>query len=370
VHPVIPSRGSVGASGDLAPLAHLASVLIGLGEAELDGDLLPGGEALERAGLAPLDLEAKEGLALINGTQMMAAYGALALHDAGRVLHAAEVACALSLEALKGSVRPMDARLQAVRPHPGQVASAAHLRTLLEGSPIVASHQTADCHVVQDPYSLRCAPQVFGAVRDGLEFARGVLAREINSATDNPLCFPDSGEVISGGNFHGQPVALALDVAKLAITQLGNFSERRSYRLLDAGRSGLPPFLSREPGLNSGYMVAQYTAASLCSENQTLAVPASLHSIPTSAGMEDFNSMGATGALHLRKVVENAGWIVAVEMLCACQGIEEHRPLTTTPALEAAVATVREVAPRLEADRSLSGEIEAVAGLIRSGRFE
>jgi histidine ammonia-lyase len=366
VHPVIPSRGSVGASGDLAPLAHLASVLIGLGEAELDGEVLPGAEALARAGLAPLRLRAKEGLALINGTQLMAAYGVLALHDADLLLDAAEVACALTIEALKGSIRPMDSRLHDVRPHPGQIASAAHLWQLLDGSPIVASHQT-NCLKVQDPYSLRCAPQVFGAIRDGLAFARRALEREINSATDNPLCFPETDEVISGGNFHGQPVALALDVAKLSLTQLGNFSERRSYRLLDAAHSGLPPFLSSQPGLNSGYMVAQYTAASLCSENQTLAVPASIHSIPTSAGMEDFNSMGATAAIHLRKIVQNTGWIVAVELLCAAQGAEEHRPLVTTQPLEAAISCVRSVAPRLGSDRPLAGEIERVAELIREG---
>lgn len=306
VHPVIPSRGSVGASGGLAPLAHLASVLIGLGEAELDGELLPGAEALARADLTPLRLQAKEGLALINGTQMMAAYGVLAIHQ-------------------------------------------------------------TNCAKVQDPYSLRCAPQVFGAIRDGLTFARQTLEREINSATDNPLCFPETEEVISGGNFRGQPVALALDVAKLSLTQLCNFSETRSYRMLDAARSGLPPFLSGQPGLNSGYMVAQYTAASFCSENQTLAVPASIHSIPTSAGMEDFNSMGATAALHLRKIVENVGWIVAVELLCATQGVEEHRPLTTTPPQEAAIARVRDVAPRMEADRPLTAEIESVARLVQIG---
>lgn len=369
VHPIIPSRGSVGASGDLAPLAHLASVLIGLGEAEVQGERLPGAEALARAGLTPLALGAKEGLALINGTQMMAAYGALALHDAALLVDAAETACALSIDALKGSIRPMDPRLHAVRPHPGQAESAAHIRSLLEGSPIVASHQTGDCPLVQDPYSLRCAPQVLGAVRDALAFARGTVEREINSATDNPLCFPDSGEVISGGNFHGQPLALALDVAKLAITQLGNMSERRSYRLLDGAHSGLPPFLAEEPGIDSGYMVAQYAAASLCSENQTLAVPASLHSIPTSAGMEDFNSMGATAAIHLRKVVENAAWIVAVEMLCASQGVEQHRPLTSTPRLEATIARIRQTVPRLGADRPISGEIDAVAAMIRSGEL-
>lgn len=369
VHPVIPSRGSVGASGDLAPLAHLASVLIGLGEAELNGEVLPGSDALSRVGLTPLRLEAKEGLALINGTQMMTAYGVLALHDAEILVETAEIACALTIEALKGSARPMDPRLHAVRPHPGQIASAGHIGRLLEGSPIVASHQT-NCAKVQDPYSVRCAPQVFGSIRDALAFTRQTLEREVNSATDNPLCFPDSDDVISGGNFHGQPIATALDVAKLALTQLGNFSERRSYRLLDAAHSGLPPFLSSKPGLNSGYMVPQYTAASLCSENQTLAVPASVHSIPTSAGMEDFNSMGATSALHLWKIVENVGWIVAVELLCAAQGVEEHRPLTTTPALEAAIASIRRLAPHLDEDRPLSAEIIAVAEAVRSGAIQ
>ncbi|MGE5620536.1 MAG: histidine ammonia-lyase [Sphingomonadaceae bacterium] len=369
VHPIIPTRGSVGASGDLAPLAHLALVILGQGEAEYEGRTLPGAEALARAGLAPLRLEAKEGLALINGTQFMTAYGVLALHDAERLVEAAEIACALSIEAFKGSMRPSDPRLHAVRPHPGQIDAAAHLHRLLEGSPIVESHQH-DCPRVQDPYSLRCAPQVFGAVREGLAFCRRTLEREINSATDNPLCFPDDGEVISGGNFHGQPIALALDVAKLVMTQLGNFSDRRSYRLLSAHFSGLSPFLAKNPGLNSGYMVAQYTGAALCAENQTLAVPASLHSIPTSAGMEDFNSMGATAALHLRTIVENVRRIVAVELLCAAQGVEEHRPLNTTPALEAAVACIRQVVPPLDSDRPLSGEIEAVAELIRTGTLQ
>lgn len=369
VHPRIPSRGSVGASGDLAPLAHLALVLIGMGQAEYGGELLPGATALSRAGLEPIRLEAKEGLALINGTQLMTAYGALALFDADRLVEAAEIAAALSIEAFKGSARPSDPRLQAVRPHPGQLAAAAHIHSLLAGSPIVESHQH-DCPRVQDPYSLRCAPQVFGAVREGLDFARRIIQREINSATDNPLCFPDDGEVISGGNFHGQPVALALDVAKLVLTQLGNFSDRRSYRLLSTEFSGLHPFLAGNPGLNSGYMVAQYAAAALCAENQTLAVPASLHSIPTSAGMEDFNSMGATSAVHLRMIVENVRRIVAVELLCATQGVEERRPLRSTPALEAAIGCVRRVAPHLETDRPLHPEIEAVAELIADGTLQ
>ncbi len=366
VHPIIPSRGSVGASGDLAPLAHLALVVIGQGEAEYRDNRLAGKEALQAAGLAPLTLAAKEGLALINGTQLMAAYGALCVHDADQLVETAEIVCALSLEALKGSIRPMDPRLQAVRPHPGQVTSAAHLLALLAGSPIVASHQQG-CPRVQDPYSLRCAPQVFGAIREGLDFCKRLVEREINSATDNPLCFPDSGDVLSGGNFHGQPVALALDVAKLSLTQLGNFSERRSYRLLDASRSGLSPFLARQPGLNSGFMLAQYTAAALCAENQILATPATLHSIPTSAGMEDFNSMGATSAVQLRAIVGNVQRVVAVELLCATQGVEEHRPLRTTAPLEAAIAAARAAVPRLEGDRPIAGDIEKAAELVAKG---
>ena len=364
VHPIIPTRGSVGASGDLAPLAHLALVMIGLGEAEHQGCRLSGSEALERAGLRPLTLEVKEGLALINGTQFMSAFGALALHDADSLVEASEIACALSIEAFKGSMRPSDPRLQSVRPHPGQIASAAHIYALLDGSPIVASHQQ-DCPRVQDPYSLRCAPQVFGAVREGLAFARGIIARELNSATDNPLCFPESGEIISGGNFHGQPIALALDVAKIALAHMGNFSDRRSYRLLSSSFSALSPFLAKNPGLNSGYMVAQYTSASLCAENGILAVPSSIHSISTSAGMEDFNSLGATSAVQLRTMVENVQRIVAIELLCAVQGVEQHRPLQTTSPLEAAIACIRQVVPPLERDRPLSGEIEQVVGLIR-----
>ncbi|MGI5835555.1 MAG: histidine ammonia-lyase [Chloroflexota bacterium] len=366
VHPIIPSRGSVGASGDLASLAHLALVMIGLGEAEFQGDRLPGADALAKSGLTPLALEAKEGLALINGTQLMAAYGALAIHDAERLVEAAEIACALSIEAFKGSMRPADPRIQSVRPHPGQVASAAHLHALLEGSSIVDSHQN-DCPRVQDPYSLRCAPQVFGAVREGLTFARSIIERELNSATDNPLCFGESETILSGGNFHGQPVALALDVAKMVLTQMGNFSDRRSYRLLSSAFSGLPPFLARKPGLNSGYMVAQYTSAALCAENGVLGVPATLHSIPTSAGMEDFNSMGATSAVQLRSIVENVQRIVAVELLCAAQGVEEHRPLRSTDPLEAAVAAIRQRVPTLDRDRPLSEDIERVAKLIREG---
>jgi histidine ammonia-lyase len=299
----------------------------------------------------------------------MSAYGAVSVFDAERLVEAAEIACALSIEAFKGSMRPTDPRLQAVRPHPGQITSAAHIRSLLEGSPTVESHQH-DCPRVQDPYSLRCAPQVFGAVREGLAFSRQMVEREINSATDNPLCFPDTDEVISGGNFHGQPVALALDMAKLVLTQMGNFSDRRSYRLLSAHFSGLNPFLARNPGLNSGYMVAQYTGAALCAENQILAVPATLHSTQTSAGMEDFNSMGATSALQLRSIVENVRRIVAVELLCAVEGIDQHRPLQTTPPLEAAIQCVRKVVPPLDKDRPLSAEIEGVAELIRAGELQ
>ena len=363
--PVIPSRGSVGSSGDLAPLAHLALVLIGEGEALLDGERMPGGAALERAGLAPVTLAAKEGLALINGTHLMAAAGALALCDARRVLDAAEVAVALSLEAFMGSTVPFDERLHAVRGQPGQARVAARLRGLLAGSPVVASH--ADCGRVQDPYTLRCAPQVLGAIADGLDYVSGALERELTAVTDNPLVFAGTGDILSGGNFHGQPLSLPLDHLGLAMTQLASFAERRIYALLTPSYAGLPPFLTPHPGLSSGLMIAQYAAAALVNECQTLSHPAGAGSIPTSAGMEDFNSMGAWAALKARTVVGYAAHVVATELVCACQGLEFHRPLRSTDALESALERVREHVPRLEEDRSVAAELEALAGLLRTG---
>jgi histidine ammonia-lyase len=365
VVPVIPSRGSVGSSGDLAPLAHLALVLIGEGEATVGGERLPGGAALARAGLEPVSLAAKEGLALINGTHLMAAAGGLAIRDAERVLDGAVVAVALSLEAFKGSTVPFDERLHALRGQPGPGSVAARLRSLLAGSPVVASH--ADCGRVQDPYTLRCAPQVLGAVADGLEYARGALERELGAVTDNPLVFADDAEILSGGNFHGQPLSLPLDHVALAMCELASFAERRIYALLTPSYAELPAFLTPRPGLSSGLMIAQYAAAALVGECQVLSHPAGAGSIPTSAGMEDFNSMGALAALKARTVVAHAAHVVATELVCACQGLEFHRPLRTTEALEGALAQVRALVPRLEEDRSLAGELEALASALRTG---
>jgi histidine ammonia-lyase len=367
VLPVIPSRGSVGSSGDLAPLAHLALVLVGEGEARHGGAVLPGREALARAGLAAVELSAKEGLALINGTHLMAAAGALAIQDARRLVDAAVVACALSLEAFKGSTVPFDERLHAVRRHPGSQAVAARLRELLDGSPIVASH--ADCGRVQDPYTLRCAPQVIGAVSEAVEYAAAAFERELDAVTDNPLVFPDDGDVLSGGNFHGQPLSLPLDHLALALCELASFSERRTYALLSPGYAELPPFLTPQPGLSSGLMIAQYAAAALVNECQVLSHPAGAGSIPTSAGQEDFNSMGAFAALKARTVAGHAAQVIATELVCACQGLEFHRPLESTPALEAALAAVRGIVPRLEEDRSLAGELAALAEAVRLGRL-
>jgi histidine ammonia-lyase len=365
VVPVIPSKGSVGSSGDLAPLAHLGLVLIGEGEATYGGETLAGGGALERAGLAPLELRAKEGLAIINGTHLMAAAGALAVRDAQRLLDAAVVAVALSLEAFKGSTVPFDARLHELRRQPGPAAIAARLRALLDGSPVVASH--ADCGRVQDPYTLRCAPQVLGAVADALGYVAGALERELGAVTDNPLVAGD--DILSGGNFHGQPLSLPLDHLALALCELASFSERRIYALLSPGYAGLPPFLTPKPGLSSGLMIAQYAAAALVNESQVLAHPAGAGSIPTSAGQEDFNSMGALAALKARANAENAAHVIATELVCAVQGLEFHRPLRSTPALEQAVLRVRERVPRVEEDRSLSGELTELAGALRTGEL-
>ena len=363
VTPVIPSKGSVGSSGDLAPLAHLGLVLIGEGEATVGGELLPGREALARAGLAPVALSAKEGLAIINGTHLMAAAGALAVRDARRLLDAAVVAVALSLEAFKGSTVPFDGRLHELRGQPGPAAVAARLRGLLEGSGVVASH--ADCGRVQDPYTLRCAPQVLGAVSDALDYIEAAIERELGAVTDNPLVAGD--EILSGGNFHGQPLSLPLDHLALALCELASFSERRVYALLSPGYAGLPPFLTPRPGLSSGLMIAQYAAAALVSESQVLSHPAGAGSIPTSAGQEDFNSMGALAALKARTAAENAAQVVATELVCAVQGLEFHRPLVSTAALETAAARVREYVPRVEEDRSLAGELASLAGALRTG---
>ncbi|HUF06715.1 MAG TPA: histidine ammonia-lyase, partial [Candidatus Binatia bacterium] len=346
VHPVVPSHGSLGASGDLAPLAHIALVLIGEGEATVDG-AGPGSGlgALGRAGLVPLVLEAKEGLALLNGTQLMAGIGALAHHDALRLALSSDVIGAMSLEAMLGTATAFADELVSARPHPGQVASARHLRALLADSEIAASHASSP-HKVQDAYSLRCMPQVHGAARDALGELERVLRVEINAATDNPLVLP-SGEVVSGGNFHGEPLALALDYATMAVSELASISERRTARLVDAHLSGLPAFLAERPGVESGLMIAHYTAAALVNELQTLAHPSSVDTIPTSANQEDHVSMGGTSALHLRRAVECAEQVLAIEALCAAQGLDFRAPLRPGAGVAAAHAMIRGRVPHL-----------------------
>jgi histidine ammonia-lyase len=375
VTPVVPERGSVGASGDLAPLAHLALVVIGEGEAWVPAaagapERLPGGRALERAGLRPVVLRAKEGLALVNGTQAMAAVGALAVLRAERLARLADLAGAMTLEGLLGSHRPFLAEVHRARGQPGQTAAAAHLRELLADSEINASHQGPGCHKVQDPYSLRCMPQVHGAARDGIAFARGVLEREVNAATDNPLVFAELGEIISGGNFHGQPVSLALDVLALSASHLATISERRVEQLVNPSLSGLPPFLARHPGLDSGYMIAQVTSAALVSENKVLCHPASADSIPSSAGREDHVSMGMTAALKARQVLENVRTCLAVELLVAAQALDLRRPLRPARRVGQAHARLRAAVPHLDGDRELHRDIQAVCRLVDEGALE
>jgi len=366
VHPVVPSRGSLGASGDLAPLAHLALPLVGEGRAEHGGELLDGGEALARAGLEPLRLAAKEGLALINGTQFMAAIGALVLARADRLARIADIAAAQSVEAVRGSRTPFAPEIQALRPHPGQVASAANLYALLGDSEINESHRW--CGRVQDAYSLRCSPQVHGAARDAIAYARSVVAIELNAATDNPLVFADRDEVLSNGNFHGEPVAIALDTLKIALAELAGISERRIERMVNPTMSeGLPPFLAEDGGLNSGFMIPHYVAASLVAENKVLCHPASVDSIPTSAGQEDHVSMGATAAVHAWQVCGNVERVLAIELLCGAQGLDFLTPLRPGPGIAAAHAALRELSDHVDSDRSLSAEIETVASRIRDG---
>jgi histidine ammonia-lyase len=366
VLPRVPSRGSVGASGDLAPLAHLALPLIGEGEAWFEGELLPGGEALSRAGLEPLRLLAKEGLSLINGTQFMAAFCALGVVRAKRLAAAADIACALSLEALQGSRVAFSPAVQALRPLRGQAESAENVMLLLEGSAIMDSHRW--CDRVQDAYSLRCAPQVHGASRDLLRYIEETVAVELNSATDNPLVLVDEGEIVSAGNFHGQPVAFALDTLAMAVSELASISERRTERLVNPSLSdGLPAFLAADGGLNSGFMIPQYVAAALVSENKALAHPASVDSIPTSAGQEDHVSMGNAAGLKAWQVVANAERAVAIELLAGAQAVEFLAPLVPGRGSEAARRFVRTLSGRLLEDRPLSADIEAVAAAIRDG---
>lgn len=368
VTPRIPAQGSVGASGDLAPLAHLALVLIGEGDAYHKGRLMTGAEALKTAGLEPIVLEAKEGLALINGTQMMLAIGGLAIVEAENLARHADVIGAMSLEALQGSARPFDVRIHNVRPHPGQATSAENLRALLAGSEIMESH--ADCHKVQDPYSLRCMPQVHGATRDALLFARQTLEREILAATDNPLIFVDENggaDVISGGNFHGQPLAIALDLVAIATSELANVSERRMEQLVNpAMSSGLPPFLAPRTGLDSGFMMAQVTASALVSENKILSHPASVDSIPSSAGKEDHVSMGSISARKAAQVVDHVRSVLAIEALAAAQGLDLRLPLKPGAGVLRAHTAFRKHVTTLTEDRPLHRDIETVRALIKS----
>jgi histidine ammonia-lyase len=365
VTPVVPQKGSVGSSGDLAPLAHMALVLIGEGEAYHSGKIMNGKNALRKAGIKPVVLQAKEGVALINGTQPMSAVSVLSIHDALRLVYDATIASSMSLEALRGSRMAADERVHFVRPHEGQTDVASAQRKILLDSEINQSH--AECGKVQDAYSLRCIPQVLGASLDAIRYAYSVLETEINSATDNPLVFGDDGIVISGGNFHGQPIALAMDFLGIAISEIANISERRINRLVNPNLSELPAFLTTEGGLESGMMIAQYTAAALVSENKVLSHPASVDSIPTSADQEDHVSMGTIAARKAANILENAQNVVAIEYMCACQGIDYLAPLKSSNPLREAHKTIRGVVPKLEDDRPLSPDIGKILDLMKSG---
>jgi len=366
LHPVVPSRGSVGASGDLAPLAHLALPLIGHGRLWRDGRPAPAAEVLRAEGLAPLVLAPKEGLALVNGTQAMTSLLALAALEAGRLLQLADLIGALSTDALRGTDTAFDPRIQEIRPYPGQIASAANLWRLLQGSAIRESHRRGDVRI-QDPYSIRCMPQVHGAVRDALSDVGRRLTIEMNAATDNPLVFAADDAILSGGNFHGQPIALAADFLGIALAELGAIAERRIEKLTNAAFSGLPAFLVQDAGLNSGFMMAQVTAAALASENKVLAHPASVDSIPTSADKEDHVSMGMGAALKLQQIAANTRCILAIELVAAAQGIDLLRPLRSSPPLEALHAAVRGSIARWDRDREMAPDLAAAEQLLASG---
>ena len=376
VHPLIPAQGSVGASGDLAPLAHLALALVGEGEAEFEGEVMPAADALRRAGIPTLELHAKEGLSLINGTQAMTAIATLALERAERLSRAADISGALTIEGMLGSVRAFDPRIHRLRPYAGQARSAANLRNLCLESPLVESHQ--DCGRVQDPYSMRCMPQVHGAVRDALSHVRSVLEVELDAVTDNPLVFPGDtdgavpeGTVISGGNFHGQPISMASDFGRIAITTLANIAERRVEQLVNPHlNNGLPAFLTRNSGLNSGLMIAQVTASALVSECKGLCMPASVDSIPSSASREDHVSMGPIAARRFVDVIDNTERVIAIELMAAAQSVDLRAPLTPGVGTAAAWWKVRELVPTLGEDRVLYKEIELLAELVRSGELE
>ena len=370
VTPVIPEKGSVGASGDLAPLAHLALAAIGEGEVFYKGERLPAAIGLQRAAIQPLHLEVKEGLALLNGTQAMGAVGALALHRAERLVQLADVAGAMTVEALKGTPVAFDERIHAARPHPGQLAVAAHLRELMRDSEIRESHLENDPRV-QDAYSLRCMPQVHGAVRTSLSHARQVVEIESGSATDNPLVFADTGEVLSGGNFHGAPLALVFDYAAIALTDLMSITERRIDRLVNPdSNEGLPPFLTAQPGISSGFMMLQVTAVALLNEAKVLAHPACIDNVPTDGGKEDHVSMGMTSATKLRSIVNLAEMTTAIELMTAAQALENHAPLAPGRGVKQAYEIVRKLVPPLTQDRPMSGDIEKLTAAIRRGEFD
>ncbi len=361
--PVIPSQGSVGASGDLAPLSHMALPLIGYGEVRHNGRVISGATALRRLERRPLQLAEKEGLALINGTQIMTAIGCLVIDQAMRLCRAADITCAMTIEALRGSERPFDRRVHEVRPHEGQMATAANMRALLQDSQVMQSHR--DCSKVQDAYSLRCAPQVHGAAKDGVRYGLDVLVTEANSVTDNPLVF--KGDVISAGNFHGQPVSQALDFVKIAVSTLANISERRVEQLVNPDISGLPPFLAKNPGLESGFMIPQVVAASLASENKTFAHPASVDTVPTSANREDHVSMGVTAARHAQSVVDNTAKVLGIELLCAAQGLDLGEKLRPGVGVAAAYRALRREVAGLEGDRFLAPDLAVAEQVVTGG---
>ncbi len=365
VVPIVPEQGSVGSSGDLAPLAHMVLVMIGEGEAYFHGQRMDGAKAMRTAGISPISLQAKEGVALINGTQPMTSIGVLAVYDAFLLVQDAAISAAMSLEALRGTRVAFDSRIHDVRPHEGQSDIASIMRRLLPESEINQSH--ADCGKVQDAYSLRCIPQVLGASLDTIRYVRSILETEINSATDNPLVFPDGETVLSGGNFHGQPIALAMDFLGIAVSEIANIAERRINRLVNPDLSGLPPFLTKNGGLKSGLMIAQYTAAALVSENKVLAHPASVDSIPTSADQEDHVSMGTIASRKARKILENVQNVVAIEYLCSTQGVDLLAPLKPAAPLESVRNQLRRVVPTLDDDRILHTDIVAIRELMQSG---
>ena len=366
VHPHIPQKGSVGASGDLAPLAHLALVLIGEGQAYYKGELLSGKEAMQKANIKTLELEAKEGLALINGTQVMTGVAALVVHEAEVIMKTADIIAGSTIDALKGSDAPFDKRLHELRPHPGQLKSAENIRLLMKNSAIRESHR--DCDHVQDAYSMRCTPQVHGASRDTVDYVKKVVEIEINSVTDNPIIFPQTGEFISGGNFHGQPIALAMDYLGIALSEIANISERRIERMVNSKLSEhLPAFLVKDEGINSGFMITQYTAASLVSENKVLAHPASVDSIPTSANQEDHVSMGTISARKAQTILSNTEFVLAIELLCTAQALDFLKELKPGDGVEIAHKLVREKVPHLDKDRILSCDINLLKEIVSSG---